>query len=167
MRRRCDDGRVNGSVIGGISTSGVQLGKRKKTTRELCDVIVFGELPGIAGAECVLAAKQVEGFGDVALEALALAVVRLRETETLGIELSALIRQTIDLRIVLNLGDVEERFLMEIVPAPGERAVHEQALAKDAVIPHRPVPRTIIPRGVRGLVVRSQCGIWSVVGVRR
>src|ERR1700730_16629503 len=110
-----------------------------------CNIIIVRVLPGISDAEGVLAAKQVKDLGDVALQALGLGVVRFGKAKALGIECSTLERLAVDLCIVHNLGDVEERLLMEVVPAPSECAVHEEARAKGTVIAHGPVPRAIIP----------------------
>ena len=84
------------------------------------------ELPVISRAEGVLVAKQTENLGDVALNALGLGIVRLRKAKALSIEGTALVGLRINLGVVDNLGDVEERLLVEVVPSPREATVNEE-----------------------------------------
>src|SRR5260370_11138195 len=68
----------------------------------------------------------MKDFGHITLQALGLRVVRLGKAKSLSVEGTALTALRINLGIVHNLGDVEKRLFMEVVPAPSKRSVHQE-----------------------------------------
>src|SRR5713101_2084920 len=156
---------VRSRIPARVCPSGIELWNCKLPSRKGGAVVGLGKLPVIPEAQRVLGAQEVENLCDIALQALGTGVVRFQEAKRLHIVRTALARQ--NLCLVYNLGDVEEGLFMEVVPAPGEGAVHQKAGAKCTVIPHGPVARPVIPRRVRSFVVRSKRGKRCVVGVRR
>src|SRR5258708_34333232 len=116
---------VRRRIPGRVCPRGIELWNCKLPSRKGGAVVVMGKLPVIPKAQGMLRAQEVETLCDIALQALGVGVVRFEEAKALRIVRTTLARP--NLFLVYDLGDVEEGLFMEVVPAPGESAVHQKA----------------------------------------